>query len=147
MPNLIQTLEHDVVVVWDDFQKGVHWLEAEAAAVGKWLQHVDPAIGAQFQTLIADGEKAAAGLAQYGGQALGVLISGAIPEVETVVASLVANAVGSTPAALVASKGSAQVVADIGEIAQAVSKVALAKVLGGIASAASAAGAPNPPAA
>ena len=137
--NLIQELENDAVVVWDDFQKGVHWLEDEAAHLGAWLKGVDPAIGAQFQTLITDGEVAASALAEYGGQALSGLIAGAIPDIETTLASLLANSLGTSPTAVLSSKGSAQVVADLGDIGTNLVKVALVKVLGGIASTANAA--------
>lgn len=139
MTDLIATLEHDAEVVWEDFQKGVHWLETEASHIGAWLKTLDPAIGAQFQTLIQDGEQSASALAQYGGQAISGLIAGAIPDVETTLASLLTNSLGPGPGALVATKGSAQMVADLGDIGTHLVKVALVKVLGGIASAANAA--------
>lgn len=142
MTDILTTLKTFVVTAWDEFQTGVKWLETEASHIGAWLQKVDPEIAAAFQDVIKTGEASAEALVQYEGQALGPLIAAAIPDAESLAASLITNALGGNPAAVIASKGAAQVIADIGEVLGHVNNVAVVKVVSGIAQAANAATAP-----
>lgn len=133
MTDIIATLEADAAKVEADFASGLKWLGTEFASMEKWLEGVDPNVAAAVQKLVSDGEAAAAELAQYGGDALTSLITGAAPELETTIANFVSGLLGGSPTAVAATAAGQSIIGDASVILQNLVKVNLVKVIAAVA--------------
>lgn len=132
--DIIKTLEQDAVIVWDDFLKGVTWLEHEATVLQAWVQHADPAVAKSVQNIIKDGENAASTLAQYTGDALSGVISAGAADAETLVANFIQGALGGSPAGTALTKAGQSITGDTSTILTSLIKVGVTKVLAAMAS-------------
>ena len=95
---LFQKIGAFAVKAWDEFQAGVKYLTQEAQVVEAWLKDKAPEVAAAGQAVIADGEHAAAYLAQYEGDALGRSITAAAPMVEDAVIGHLSDVLGGNAA-------------------------------------------------
>lgn len=110
--DLLKQLGQTAVKAWDAVMGGVKWLETEAGVIKTWLEKEEPSVVAAAQKLIADGEKGAAFLAQYEGDALSQEISAAAPDVEEAVIGFLSGFLGGNPAQALETNAGQSLLAD-----------------------------------